>query len=252
MPDISITSLAFDLITGAFNLVFPGWCPGCDRIDHHGFCPECYSMLEPIDSDRSCKKCGSPGLPGFGGGGSLCPDCRTRPTRTEQSIASFKYSGPLSRAIVRWKYHDQRHLSSIFTGLMTDWVVLNAPEWWETLDFIIPTPQHPGTLRIRGFSPPDELSGQISKSFAIPLLPRTLYKIRETPPQARLSREDRERNLYESMCVFDGCLVSGKNVLVIDDVMTTGTTMNECARAILKAGALNVYGFVLARQSEYF
>jgi predicted amidophosphoribosyltransferase len=133
---------------------------------------------------------------------------------------------------------------------MVEWVTGYTEPWWETIDFIIPAPHHPSTIKRRGFNPPYEIAKVIAESFPIPALPNTLYKIRETPPQAKLKGAERLRNIHESMFVFDNSILDGKTVLIIDDVMTTGATMNECARAVIKAGASKVYGFVLARQSS--
>jgi ComF family protein len=182
--------------------------------------------------------------------GNACPACHNRNYKTTQAAAVLKYSGPLVPAIIRWKYRNQEKLTAVFAELMVEWIIMQAPDWWENIDYIVPAPHHPSTVKNRGFNPPEEIAGIIASRFAIPFLPRILFKIRMTAPQARLKGDERFANLHESMHVFDKSILEGKRVLIIDDVMTTGATMNECARAILQGGVEKVYGLVLARQSD--
>jgi predicted amidophosphoribosyltransferase len=187
------------------------------------------------------------------GGGAykaLCPRCREIPPNYRQAVAALRYVGPLTRAIPSWKYAGRRDLSPVFSNLLTDWVSAKAPKWWESIDAIVPAAHHSKTIRRRGFSPPEDLAFPLGSAFSKPVLARTLFKIRFTPPQTGLTREQRVANLHESMRVFDSDLVDSRIILVVDDVMTTGATLNECARALLKAGAKRVYGLVLARQTD--
>ena len=182
--------------------------------------------------------------------GNACPACHDRMFITSKAAAVLRYNGPLVPAIVQWKYRNRTNLTPTLADLMVEWIVYEAPGWWEQINLIIPAPHHRSTVRKRGFNPPEEIAGIVASKFAIPVLTKTLFKIRETAPQARLNGDERYRNVHESMMVFDGSILEGKTVLIIDDVMTTGATMNECARAIMKGGAEKVYGLVLARQSD--
>ncbi|MCX6645654.1 MAG: ComF family protein [bacterium] len=242
--------LLSEIAAGALNLVFPTRCPGCERIDTVGFCQDCRRMLEWIERKSACQRCGASGMSSQRIRGNACPACHNRNYKTTQAAAVLKYSGPLVPAIIRWKYRNQEKLTAVFAELMVDWITMQAPDWWEKIDYIVPAPHHPSTVRNRGFNPPEEIAGIIASRFAIPFLPRILFKIRMTAPQVRLKGDERFANLHESMHVFDKSMLEGKRVLIIDDVMTTGATMNECARAILCGGAEKVYGLVLARQSD--
>jgi len=223
---------------------------GCDRVDREGFCDECLSLLEWLDPSTSCSRCGAPIASEALLRGGKCAACIRRPPRYTQAVAALRYTGPLARSIVLWKYEGQQAFSTHFAGLLCDWTSGSAPKWWEKIQAIVPAPLHPRTFRSRGFSPPEELAEPLADAFAIPYLPRTLYKVRHTLPQARLDRETRIVNLSMSMQVFDCSLVEGRTIAVVDDVMTTGATVDECARALITAGADKVYGLVLARQSE--
>ncbi len=212
-------------------------------------CPLCRSQLEWVDPAEGCSRCGE--LMGLDGCHLQlpCPACREHPPNFKQAVAALRYAGPLDHAIPLWKYSTRRDLSPVFAKLLTEWVSMSAPRWWEEIQAIIPVAHHPKTLRARGFSPADDLALAVGSSFALPVLPRTLFKVRFTPPQAGLPRAKRIVNLHESMLVFDGSLVEDRTFLLVDDVMTTGATLNECARALRVAGARKVYGLVLARQT---
>lgn len=244
------SELIWEVYAGTVSLLFPQRCAACDRVDVQGFCDECLSLLEWLDPKACCVRCGAPLKAGGDGYRSICSECRRRPPAFNRAIAALRYTGPLVRALVEWKYRDQRWISSFVTELLLKWIPDNAPKWWEDLDAVVPVPHHPKVTAERGFSPSEDLAGPVAGAFAIPYLPRVLFKTRHTPPQMRLSRRLRAINLHESMTVFDRSLVDGKKILVIDDVMTTGATVSECARALKAAGALKVYGLVLARQSE--
>jgi len=168
----------------------------------------------------------------------------------KQAVSCLRYAGPLARAVVLWKYENHRYLSDVLALLMVDWAADSAPKWFDSIQAVVPAPQHPKTLDRRGFSPPEELASRLACAFSLPYLPRVLYKIRETEPQARLSRDARTSNIKDSMMVFDSSLVDGKTILVVDDVMTTGATVNECARALRISGAASVYCLTLARQAD--
>ncbi len=240
----------WEIAAGTLSLLFPQRCPGCDRIDIQGFCENCNLLFEWLDPSECCVRCGAPLISEALESGRKCARCRSHPPSYTQAVAALRYSGPLARSVILWKYEGERSLSRHLSELLIHWTARNAPKWWEKIDAIIPAPHHPKTFRMRGFSPPEDLAYPLACAYAIPYLPRTLFKIRYTRPQANLSREIRIRNLRMSMKVFDRSLVDGKTVLVVDDVMTTGATMGECARALKEAGSAKVYGIVLARQAD--
>ncbi len=162
----------------------------------------------------------------------------------------FRYSGPIARAIVLWKYEGHREFSEYFSTLVVEWLGSVEIKWLKKIDFVIPSPLHEKTVKMRGFSPPEDLSKVVASELDAPWLPRILFKPRYTRPQAELERDQRKRNLLGSMKVYDPDLIKGKNILVVDDVMTTGATMDECARALKKAGVGRVYCLVVARQAD--
>jgi competence protein ComFC len=239
-----------EVLKGILSLLFPNRCAGCDRIDVTGFCSRCLSLLDAVEPLSSCRRCGNQIPPVMASSQGICSDCRRNPPGFTAATAAYRYSGPLARGVVLWKYEGHRYLTATFVRLLIESVSERAPEWWESIEAIIPAPHHPSTLRTRGFSPPEELSESLARAFGVAYLPRVLFKVRKTPPQAGLPKEIRLRNLAGSMMVFDNSMIEGKAVLVVDDVMTTGATIEECSRALLAAGAAKVYGLVLAKQSH--
>lgn len=236
---------------GILDLLFPRRCGGCDRVDQLPLCETCLTMLEWFDPQECCQRCGNPPEKGkLLASDRLCPYCRERAPRYKQAVAALKYTGPLTKAVPAWKYAGERSLSPVFADLIVRWASEKAPKWWESIDGVVPVPHHPRTVRWRGFCPPEDLAGPLVNAFRFPYLPRALFKVRFTPPQTGLSRSARVANLNESTLVFDRSLVEGRTILVVDDVMTTGATLDECARALMAAGAKNVYGIVLARQTQ--
>lgn len=235
---------------GILSLLYPSRCAGCDRIDVRGLCRECISLLEFIKPESSCVCCGAPVIQNVAGPGRKCRECRKHPPSFKAASAGFRYAGPLSRAVVLWKYEGHRYLGEVLSRLLSEWVSENAPDWWESIDVVMPAPHHEKVLKRRGFSPSEDLAMHVSEDFGLSLLPRVLFKVKDTLPQAGLMRDIRMTNLNGSMHVFDGSMVEGRTVLVIDDVMTTGATLSECARALKDGGASRIYGLVLARQSE--
>ena len=114
-------------------------------------------------------------------------------------------------------------------------------------DIIIPVPLHPSKLRKRGYNQAELLSGMLAEILSITVSHRALLKINDTRPQMGLTREMRLENLKGSFAVVDKKHVLGKIVLLADDVMTTGATLEACAEELLRAGAAEVKAFTLAR-----
>lgn len=114
-------------------------------------------------------------------------------------------------------------------------------------DMIIPVPLHPSRLRAREFNQSLLLADQVARHLACPVSATHLFRLLPTDPQTTLSRPERLRNLRQAFTVRNPDAIAGRRLLLIDDVFTTGTTLNECAKALLKAGATSVCALTLAR-----
>ena len=165
-----------------------------------------------------------------------CVTCRTRPPAFSQAWTLYPYQSPLKEAIKLFKYQGKISLAGPMTTLMT--TALGAIP---AIDLIIPVPLHPTRLREREYNQSLLLAYGLSTSLHIPLSYTTLIRTRETPPQTSLTRQERLKNLRRSFATHTPQLLKEKTVLLVDDVYTTGTTVNECAKALRKAGSGKVF-----------
>ncbi|HUL31202.1 MAG TPA: ComF family protein [Thermodesulfobacteriota bacterium] len=154
------------------------------------------------------------------------------------------FEGSLQTAIHRWKYEGITHLTPFFA----EWMAEGLNRWWDldALDLLIPVPLHPRRLRERGFNQSLLLATELSRRAGIPSSHGILKKKRATLPQVNLSGEEREKGLKGTFQVVEEKKLLGKSVLLLDDVYTTGATVNECSKALLSGGAERVDVLTLA------
>jgi competence protein ComFC len=115
------------------------------------------------------------------------------------------------------------------------------------IDLILPVPLHSKRLRWRGFNQSLLLARQVSRMYEAPVDPFLLYRNRETPPQTQLTEEERRKNVRGAFAINAGRTLKDRRVLLVDDVYTSGATVNECSRVLVRAGAREVYVLTLAR-----
>jgi ComF family protein len=234
------------ILKGLIDLVFPPLCAFCGvpLAEDEGaeVCPGCLRTIHFV-SPPICPRCG---LPFAGGVGEdhLCGQCLNRRWHFGSARALGLYDGPIREAIHLLKYRGKSFLVKPLVGLLS----LGYPFIdYDAYDLMVPVPLHPKRLRERGFNQALIVGRAISRREKVPCTGFVLRKIRWSPPQVHLSPGEREANVKGSFAVIDPKRVRGKRILLIDDVMTTGSTVNECARELLKAGAGGVDVFTLAR-----
>jgi ComF family protein len=154
------------------------------------------------------------------------------------------FEGSLQVAIHRWKYEGKTHLTPFFA----EWMAEGLNRYWEphSLDFLIPVPLHAQRLRERGFNQALLLAKELSRRTAIPYFKTILKKKKSTLPQVNLSGVEREKGLRGAFQVVEKEELLGKSVLLVDDVYTTGATVNECSKVLVKGGARKVGVLTLA------
>lgn len=173
----------------------------------------------------------------------LCFDCRNI-SRPWHGISFFSvYRGLLKEIILKYKFRGDLGLGNVLADLLFD-AASSHP--LESLDFIIPVPLHPKRLRQRGFNQSLELSRILGQKTDLRVLKDTLVKTSHTPPQSSLERRQRLKSLKKVFEVSSDQL-KDKRVLLVDDIMTTGSTLDGCARALIRAGVLEVKIVFLAR-----
>lgn len=152
---------------------------------------------------------------------------------------------PLREVVQRFKYGRKVSLGKPLGRLMargcSEFLLANS------FDIIIPVPLHPRRLRWRGFNQAVILAGEVSRALKPPVDPFLLLRSRETPPQTQLSEEERKKNMRGAFFLNPAKSVRGKTLLLVDDVYTSGATVNECSRTLVRAGAKEVYVLTLSR-----
>ncbi len=227
------------------QFLLPSQCHCCERFleeDQKGFCTDCLSKIRWIEPPI-CTLCGVPFL-SQKVDSHHCGACLTRRRYFTMARALGCYEGPFREAIHRWKYEEKHHLTSFFGEKLVEgfW------RYWDShaFDLLIPVPLHTKRLRERGFNQALLLVKELSRKTQIPYAKRLLRKIKPTTPQVHLSGREREREVKGSFHVSRPQEIQGRSILLIDDVYTTGATVNECAKVLLNAGAERVDVLTLA------
>lgn len=172
---------------------------------------------------------------------ALCGRCQTQPPAFESCLSPFIYAAPLDHLLQRFKFNGRLEQARLLGELMAEWLgsVVETPP-----DVLIPVPLHAARLRERGFNQAVELARPIARRFGLPLDVCSVRRNLATSPQSDLSRKQRLKNIRGAFEVVQP--VNG-HVVIIDDVMTTGSTADELARTLLRAGAERVEVWVCAR-----
>jgi ComF family protein len=236
-----------EILTGIADLIFPPRCITCDTLlERHGPLPLCPSCGEKMHFIRSplCPRCGLP-FPAAEGEDHLCGDCITTEKPYAVARAVGEYEETLLTAIHRFKYWGRTGIGKILGGIMADFA---AGIWdMKVFDRIVPVPLHLRRLRERGFNQAVILAREISKRFDIPLDLTSLRREVFTPPQVGLGREERSANVQGAFSARHPERITGRRILLVDDVYTTGSTLAECARVLIRADAESVAVLTLAR-----
>ena len=206
-------------------------------------CPTCLKAIRPVHSPY-CPRCGLP-VPSGDGEGHLCGLCLKERWYFEVHRTSGLYEGALKEAIHRFKYGGVFSLVRVFGDLLQPNFQTLSQDY--SVDVMVPVPLHIRRLRERGFNQALLLVRELSKRTGIPYKERVLQKIKDTPVQIALKKRERRKNLTGAFQVKDQEAIQGKAVLLVDDVYTTGATVNECSRALLRAGADRVAVLTVAR-----
>lgn len=215
------------------DLVFPPRCASCDRLGEW-LCGECASRIQRLPRPI-CRRCGLPSRE------PLCWRCRATSSSLE-GIRAFGYlEGTLRAAVHGLKYRRRRGAADALGALLVQVVSEESPPY----DVIVPVPLFHARRRERGFNQSELLAERMAALTGRPMAPAALARVRDTPPQVRLGIAERRRNMRGA---FQAAAVEGRRILLVDDVSTTGATLESCARALLDAGAASVWGVVLARE----
>jgi ComF family protein len=235
------------VLASLLDIIFPPVCPLCEEGLMDGIlCADCRGgMLSKKIKGPFCAVCGIPFI-GYGDvpethKGRLCGRCITEKTPFKEARSAFAYEGAVLEAIHRFKYGGRVALAGYLGRLASE-----AAEFKATPDVVVPVPLHRNRLRKRGFNQSLLIAREVAKKLRAPVDYINLKRVRATDPQINLRIKEREDNIKGAFVVKDDMAFRDKNVLLIDDVFTTGATIRECAKALNKAGA-EVYVLTLAR-----
>ena len=228
-----------------FQFFLPPQCPCCEKFleeGQQGVCSNCLSEIRWI-VPPFCSICGIPFI-SKEIEGHPCGACMTHRKYFTIARALGAFEGSLQEAIYRWKYEGKTHL----TPFLAEWMAEGLNRYWgpDSLDLLIPVPLHPQRLRQRGFNQALLLVKELSRRTGIPYPKTILQKKKSTIPQVNLSGVEREKEVRGTFHVIGREELLGKSVLLVDDVYTTGATVNECSKVLLRGGAERVDVLTLA------
>lgn len=236
-----------DIIKSALNILWPLYCQACkeklnlDSKVH--LCEDCFAKIK-FNKLPFCKKCGR-SLEANNSYSDYCRNCQKNEFNFERSYSACLYEGILKELLHEFKYNKNMQAGNILSAILLKFFEENFPE--EKFDFIVPIPLFAAKEREREFNQAEILARPISKKFLITLSKGVLVKLRPTPSQTTLTKEKRFLSQKGVFKVRRPEVFYKKKLLVIDDIMTTGATMNEAAFTLKKNGASEVYGLTLIR-----
>jgi competence protein ComFC len=234
-----------ELFQAAVSLLYPATCTMCGKNVRAGeyLCDDCEAKIIPI-VPPFCEKCSEP-FEGSINTAFSCANCAHRTIYFDTAVAAYRGRGIVRDVIHQFKYNRQihlRHLVLRWLRAALDDERLRAYEF----DVMVPVPLHPARQRERGFNQATVLAELLSAQISIPSRP-LLKRIRYTTTQTALDRTERMENLHNAFRLRKNADVRGLRVLLIDDVLTTGSTLSECARVLKRAGAKSVHAVTAAR-----
>lgn len=233
---MSILSNAILNIRAGIKQILPAQpCVLCGSMSHDGlWCVACDRALPYLDAAH-CPSCALPAP-----GGEVCGQCLKHSPLFARATAVFGYAFPLDKLIQTMKYGEQLALAHAFAEKLAHCIdKIDLP------DYVIPMPLHPAKLRERGFNQSQLLAAKIARKLDLELLPNACRRVRDTPPQSALPWKERKKNVRDAFrCDAD---LTGKRVALVDDVLTTGASLNALAEAVQKCGVVEISVWVVAR-----
>ncbi len=230
-----MNSLFSKLTASALDLLVPLQCLGCQR-EGNLLCAQCRDALDKLNPPY-CTVCAQPSPR------SLCNWCRRTPLAIDGIRAPYLMQGPIREAIHSLKYRSVRAIAPELAQLLAQYMTRHRI----TGDLLVPVPLHSRRLRSRGYNQSALLAQELAKLTGLSVDERLVFRTRDAPPQVHeASREQRRSNVEDSFQCNNG--LAGESVILVDDVVTTGSTLSACAAALKDAGAASVWGLTVARE----
>lgn len=238
---------AFSALT--LNQVLPPRCiVSGEAVDRQGMLvPDVWTNLDFITAPY-CKACGAPFEFDTASGGEYCAPCLQNPPHYAKARSALKYNEASRLMILGFKHADQTHAVLAFIP----WLKVAGAEFlsgFDKADVIIPVPLHPWRLIARRYNQAALLAQKLGQEINMPVLVGGLKRVRHTPSQGHMNAGERAKNVKSAFAVPERYKerIEGRRIVLVDDVYTTGSTVNECAKVLKKAGALEVNVLCIAR-----
>lgn len=241
----------FKFFTKLINLIFPPKCILCGKVveEYDTLCHDCWKDIEFIQKPF-CSKCSSP-LQMEISEDDLCANCLKNPPLYIKSRSAMVYSDETAKIIFKFKFYDKPHIKKFMAKTM----VKASQDIIKNVDILIPIPLHKKRLIFRRYNQALILANEIGKLTNKNVVYNFLVKKKHTIPQAKLKGVERAKNLKDKFCINSKYLKNIKNYealnfAIIDDVMTTGSTVNECVKVLHEVGIKNVYVITFAKTTR--
>lgn len=230
-----LRNVSLNIRTGIKRLMPAQPCVLCGSMSRDGlWCAACDHALPYLDAPH-CPVCALP-TPA----GEVCGHCLSQPPLFTRTTAAFGYAFPLDKLIQAMKYGEQPALAHAFA-----WKLAQRIDKCALPDYVIPMPLHPAKLRKRGFNQSLLIAATVARELNLKLLPNACQRVRDTPPQSALPWKERNKNVRNAFrCDVD---LTGNRIAIVDDVLTSGASLNAFAEAVRKRGASEISAWVVAR-----
>ena len=237
-----------NLLLKLLDILIPPVCALCnERVSESAtLCPKCFAELNFITKPY-CKVCGRPfGCEVFGD--MLCGHCLEKLPRFKKARSVLVYDGAAKKLILAFKHGDRLDLGPLLVKVM----LRGAEELMPEVDIVMPVPLHRLRLLKRKYNQSAILAKHLAKHFHKSYNLDILKRVRSSRNQGHLTASERRKNVMNAFCVKPSNILQDKTILLVDDVLTTGATANECAKVLLKAGAKQVFLLTFASTSPHF
>lgn len=235
----------FESLAAVISLFYPASCAVCAAaVDEKDYlCTSCQEKAQRI-VPPFCSKCSQP-FPGAITAEFICANCRHRELCFDAAVSAYRSRGLVRLLLLQFKYHQQLHLRHQIGRWLIE-AMKDSRLYGRDFDIIVPVPLHPARQRERGFNQAELLARILASSTGIRLC-RALERVRYTRTQTAFDRLHRMDNLRDAFRLRKKMDVQDLRVLLVDDILTTGSTLSECARVLREAGACPVYAVTAAR-----
>ena len=232
----------------AFDIVWPRNCRFCAEpipdTETGVVCRGCLASAKLIEPPF-CRQCALPFSGTVTDEPFVCGYCRDLRFHFSRTVSACRAEGVVRDCILRFKYNRELY----YGPHLADWLIGAARQWidWQEVDAIVPVPLHPRKQRHREFNQAEYLADALSRAVGVPSVKGKVRRVRDTSTQTKLDAEGRARNLRGAFAVRDSAIFQGQRLVLVDDVFTTGATLNSCAKVLWLGGAKEVVALTVAR-----